>query len=253
MLCPEGVSTQLSPSPHAKGPKTMARGEHRAIVALTAAVVVSASGYYIYRQHFSPEARARREAAKKAAEAAFDQEQIRLKIELARLAAEGNLASSSAEGGGIVSLTPERCGGTTSKYTWTQDEREIVVRFQLDSELRSRDCLVNIATKSLNVVVDGVTLLEGELTRRVSKDDSYWELEEDDSTSKKKTLSITLTKLRRTYAKFHWPSVCLGEPETDVSSFGDPVVGVNGHNPSNGNMQAAMEEVEAMRRDAETA
>ena len=227
----------------------MARGEHRAIVALTAAVVVGESGYYIYRQHLSPEARARREAAEKAAEAAFEQEQIRLKIELARLAAEGNLASSSAEGG-IVSLTPERCGGTTSKYTWTQDEREIVVRFQLDSELHSRDCEVNIATKSLNVVVDGVTLLEGELTRRVSKEDSYWELEEDGSTSKKKILSITLTKLRRTYAKFHWPSVCLGEPETDVSSFGDPVVGVNGQNPSNGSMEAAMEEVEAMRRDA---
>ena len=227
----------------------MARGEHRAIVALTAAVVVGVSGYYIYRQHLSPEARARREAAEKAAEAAFEQEQIRLKIELARLAAEGNLASSSAEGG-IVSLTPERCGGTTSKYTWTQDEREIVVRFQFDSELHSRDCEVNIATKSLNVVVDGVTLLEGELTRRVSKEDSYWELEEDGSTSKKKILSITLTKLRRTYTKFHWPSVCLGEPETDVSSFGDPVVGVNGQNPSNRSMEAAMEEVEAMRRDA---
>ena len=195
----------------------MARGEHRAIVALTAAVVVGVSGYYIYRQHFSPEARARREAAEKAAEAAFEQEQIRLKIELARLAAEGNLASSSAEGG-IVSLTPERCGGTTSKYTWTQDEREIVVRFQLDSELHSRDCEVNIATKSLNVVVDGVTLLEGELTRRVSKEMLLGTRRRRFNVKKK--VSIT-DETRLTYAKFHWPSVCLGEPETDVSSFGD--------------------------------
>lgn len=219
----------------------MSRPEDRSRVAFALATVLVGSLAYWYVLD-----RRRRTTERRKDDERFDAEQIRLKLELARMAESGNLGTSSASSG-VVSLSAASCGGVTDRYSWTQDEREIVVAFRVEASTRARDCLVEISTKSIHAVVKGKTLLEGELTRRIVKDDSYWELEE--STGGGKALVVTLTKLRRTYAKFHWASVCLGEPEVDVASFGDPVVGVNGQRP--GDVEAMMEEVRGMRRDAE--
>ena len=204
----------------------------------TVAVVAAATTIWYYRRH------RRRERSDDGR--AFEREQIRLKSALAKLARDGNLARAS-DTGAMVSLTKEQCGGTTARYAWTQSEDEIVVSFAAPADATSRECEVTLTSTAATVRVRGQTLLDGELTRAIVKDDSYWELESDGS---QKVLRLSLTKLRRTCAKFHWPSVCVGEPEIDVAAFGDPVMGGTG-NLNGDAMKTMIEDVAAMRRDAE--
>jgi len=229
----------------------MARSDDgaRVVVAAAAAVVGCATLWYVMdRRRRGAAAASSSDVPASASDDAFEREQIRLKIELARLAANGNLGKSPIDGT-VASLSAESCGGRTDRYAWTQDESEIHVQFPVAPGVRARDCLVEISAKSINVVVNDDILLEGELTRRVVTDESYWELEDAVAEHSGKVVTVTLKKLRRTYAKFHWASVCIGEPEVDVAAFGDPVVGVNGHHA--GDVEAMMEDVRGMRADAQ--
>ena len=228
----------------------MARSDDgaRVVVAAAAAIVGCAALLYVIdRRRRGAASSPASDVPASASDDAFEREQIRLKLELARIAASGNLGKSPIDGT-VASLTAESCGGRTDRYAWTQDEREIHVRFPVASGVRARDCRVEISAKSINVVVNNEILLQGELTRRVVTDDSYWELEDALPEGSGKVVTVTLTKLRRTYAKFHWASVCVGEPQVDVAAFGDPVVGVNGHHA--GDVEAMMEEVRGMRNES---
>jgi hypothetical protein len=186
---------------------------------------------------------------------AFEREQVRIKMELAALAAQGNLGTSTtSQTAGLVSLTPEQCGGRNERYSWVQDEREIVVEFASTSgntaTMTSKDVRVDVRTKSIRVEIQGIVMLEGELTRRVLVDECLWELEDyvERDGRRRKRVKVTLVKLRRTFAKFHWPAVCFGEPEIEkgvLESFGDPVIGVNGSD--SGDMARMMEEISALK------
>ena len=179
----------------------------------------------------------------------FAREQIELKRALAALANEGNLAGDPTNGGALKALTREECGGTCEGYAWTQDEREICVLIDCEASTRSSDVRVEVTSDALVVVVRGKTILDGELTRRVVADECLWEMERIFIGSEwRKRITITLIKQKKTYAKFHWPSVCVGEPTVDVEKFGHPVVGVN--NQDAHAMEAMMDDVRGMRREA---
>jgi len=153
-----------------------------AVAGVVTAGLVCAAAFVVAKRYVEAKDREReRERAANDArtQQSFEEEQIRLKLELAQLAASGNLGAGDGEaGGGLVSLTPEQCGGKTDRYSWTQNEREIVVTFHVDAATTSRDVEVDIRTKSIRVAVHGEVKLEGELIRRVIVDDCLWEMEE---------------------------------------------------------------------------
>lgn len=233
--------------------RTMSSSKARiAVAGVVTAGLVCAAAFVVAKRYVKAKDRERereREANDARTQQSFEEEQIRLKLELAQLAASGNLGAGGGEaGGGLVSLTPEQCGGKTDRYSWTQNEREIVVTFDVDAATTSRHVEIDIRTKSIRVAVRGEVKLEGELIRRVIVDDCLWEMEEAMSGVRRvKRINITLIKLRRTFAKFHWPSVCYGEPEINeetLNSFGDPVLGVNGSDSSD--MATIMDEIRAL-------
>jgi hypothetical protein len=210
-----------------------------------AACVAAACVAYAYLRHRNQRAASGRNAVND--DAQFAREQIKLKRELAALATEGNLAGDPTNGGALKALTREECGGTCERYAWTQDEREICVLIDCEaSATTSRDVRVEVTSSRLVVVVCGKTILDGELTRRVVADECLWEMER--TGEGRKRITITLIKQKKTYAKFHWPSVCVGEPTVDVEKFGHPVVGVN--NQDAHAMETMMDDVHGMRREA---
>jgi hypothetical protein len=219
--------------------RTMGRDAYRIAACVAAACVA-----YAYLTHRNQRAASGRNAVND--DAQFAREQIKLKRELAALATEGNLAGDPTNGGALKALTREECGGTCERYAWTQDEREICVLIDCEASATSRDVRVEVTSSRLVVVVCGKTILDGELTRRVVADECLWEMER--TVEGKKRITITLIKQKKTYAKFHWPSVCVGEPTVDVEKFGHPVVGVN--NQDAHAMEAMMDDVRGMRREA---
>lgn len=161
-------------------------------------------------------------------------------VQMARLQAMGNLGADLA--GGMKTLTPEECGGTTDRYTWTQSEREVAVEFTVPKTIVSKKIIVKIDTKQItlgvmeaNDIEDASageslrTILKGSLFSDVVPDECVWEM---DSVANGKKVSVTLHKLRPTLASHHWRCVVVGEPEIDTQRFGPPVMGVNGNDPS---------------------
>lgn len=215
----------------------------RAAFAFVAGALTAA---YIYRLY----SRRRRDfecgTAKSLTDEAYARDQVKLKHEFAALANAGNLAGDASNGGALKSLTREECGGSCESYAWTQDEREICVLIDCDASASPRDVRVEVLSGHLVVVVSGKTILNGALTRRVIADECLWEM--DSIGGGRKRVTVTLVKAKKTYAKFHWPSVCEGEPSIDVEKFGHPVVGVN--NQDSSAMEMMMDDVHGMRRDA---
>ena len=158
-------------------------------------------------------------------------------VQMARLSAAGNMGADLANGG-MRTLTPEECGGTTEWYSWTQTEREIVVAFMVPQSVTSKNVTVKIDTKTVMLAVNTpemngrpLVMLNGTLIASVVPDECVWEMEADPRGGGKK-VSVTLHKLRPTMASHHWPCVVVGEPRNDTSKFGPPVLGINGNDPN---------------------
>ena len=67
---------------------------------------------------------------------------------MAKLAAQGNMGLSKDKGGEMSALSPEECGGTTEKYSWTQTETEISIHIPLESfEVKGKECKIGDQTE----------------------------------------------------------------------------------------------------------
>ena len=105
-------------------------------------------------------------------------------------------------------------GGTTGpltnggEYSWSQGDNETDVVIELDKPTRRGDIAVAIKSKSLRVEIAGLgVLLEGQLSKQVNVDDSFWELRN------KQTLLLTLTKEKR---MINWDCVVIGHPPIEL-------------------------------------
>ena len=61
-----------------------------------------------------------------------EEQSKQFRIQMAKLAAQGNMGLSKDKGGEMSALSPEECGGTTEKYSWTQTETEISIHIPLE-------------------------------------------------------------------------------------------------------------------------
>ena len=185
-----------------------------------------------------------------------EEQSKQFRIQMAKLAAQGNMGLSKDKGGEMSALSPEECGGTTEKYSWTQTETEISIHIPLESfEVKGKECKIEIKRKTLDAKIrDAIVFSEGtknnKLFADVNVDESTWEIDSDEKL-KTKTLTVTLAKAKRTMANKHWSYVCENEPKIDVERFGPPVVGVNERNPMDMELMGQM--FEQMKTSSEAA
>lgn len=185
-----------------------------------------------------------------------EEQSKQFRIQMAKLAAQGNMGLSKDKGGEMSALSPEECGGTTEKYSWTQTETEISIHIPLESfEVKGKECKIEIKRKTLDAKIrDAIVFSEGTKNNRlfadVNVDESTWEIDSDEKL-KTKTLTVTLAKAKRTMANKHWSYVCENEPKIDVEKFGPPVVGVNERNPMDMELMGQM--FEQMKTSSEAA
>lgn len=185
-----------------------------------------------------------------------EEQSKQFRIQMAKLAAQGNMGLSKDKGGEMSALSPEECGGTTEKYSWTQTETEISIHIPLESfEVKGKECKIEIKRKTLDAKIrDAIVFSEGTKNNRlfadVNVDESTWEIDSDEKL-KTKTLTVTLAKAKRTMANKHWSYVCENEPKIDVERFGPPVVGVNERNPMDMELMGQM--FEQMKTSSEAA
>ena len=185
-----------------------------------------------------------------------EEQSKQFRIQMAKLAAQGNMGLSKDKGGEMSALSPEECGGTTEKYSWTQTETEISIHIPLESfEVKGKECKIEIKRKTLDAKIrDAIVFSEGTKNNRlfadVNVDESTWEIDSDEKL-KTKMLTVTLAKAKRTMANKHWSYVCENEPKIDVEKFGPPVVGVNERNPMDMELMGQM--FEQMKTSSEAA
>jgi hypothetical protein len=120
---------------------------------------------------------------------------------------------------GMTDLLPSNagCGCDHETYSWTQDEKEVVVRVSLPAGTTSKQVAVTIGAKSLSVGIksQAAPILHGELFKTILASDSLWCIED------KTILLVTLFKANIEYEEW-WPHVCAGELQLDMKQLKPP-------------------------------
>lgn len=116
-------------------------------------------------------------------------------------------------------------GGTTDKYTWTQNEDEVDVYVPADPDLRSKDVSVSFKSQHLHVRVHGSTVVEGQTFKDIIPDECVWQLDKTEDGEIK--VWITLRKRVSTEKNQHWASVIQGDPSINPQKFGPTVTAIN--------------------------
>lgn len=111
-------------------------------------------------------------------------------------------ATTAADQPLVANALPGRCdvidktistynGGVTSKYKWAQQIFNVDVQIAIPKGTTARGIIVDIKAKHLKVHIKGqeTPLIDGELFARVKKDDSFWNIEDNEY------LNINLEKL----------------------------------------------------------
>jgi len=121
--------------------------------------------------------------------------------------------------------------GKTDKYEWSQNELEVemFIGLKASGDVKSKNVDITIKVKTLKVVVNGATLLEGEFFAKVEADESSWQLDTNDAGEK--VIWITLYKATPTVRNQHWKCVLKGDQEISVNHLGPPVHGVDPNDP----------------------
>lgn len=99
-------------------------------------------------------------------------------------------------------------------YYWSQTLDELTVTIPLPDNTTAKMLDVNIQSKRLKVGVKGQpVLIDGELHRKIKKDDSLWTIEADGN---KRSLQITFTKFE---GQYWWNCVIEGDPVIDTQKI----------------------------------
>ncbi|KAL7506060.1 hypothetical protein ACHAXN_006039 [Cyclotella atomus] len=85
--------------------------------------------------------------------------------------------------------------GQEEKYSWSQNDDEVELRFPIDNGVKSKDCKVDFKMKSVKVTVGGEILLDATLGGDVDVEDSTFTIE--DGRENGRELCITLGKKER--------------------------------------------------------
>uniref|UniRef100_A0A6T6N0E7 CS domain-containing protein n=1 Tax=Rhodosorus marinus TaxID=101924 RepID=A0A6T6N0E7_9RHOD len=101
-------------------------------------------------------------------------------------------------------------GGETDKYKWTQTlgDLNVGIKFPVLPNKKSVSCIIEESRVSVGVVGQD-PILSGELFAKVNADESFWQLDRDES-----TLELYLEKQNKME---WWKSVVKGEPELDTT------------------------------------
>lgn len=103
-------------------------------------------------------------------------------------------------------------GGIGDNYYWTQTLNEITVYVDVPTGIKSKDVKCNIRSGSLQLIVQGNTVMEGNFEEPIKASESMWTLSkgtEGDSPQ----IVLTLDKSRETW----WKHVLVGHPEIDTN------------------------------------
>ncbi|KAH8739728.1 nuclear distribution protein C [Cryptosporidium ryanae] len=101
-------------------------------------------------------------------------------------------------------------GGKTNKYTWTQTLGTLEMLICTNTQVKSRDCKIDIGSNKLKVVIKGAEYLNGEFHSKVKPDDCIWSIIDGN------TIQIVLEKQEN---MSWWPCVLKGDPEIDTSKI----------------------------------
>ncbi|KAK6589584.1 nuclear distribution protein C [Cryptosporidium xiaoi] len=101
-------------------------------------------------------------------------------------------------------------GGKTSKYTWTQTLGTLEMLIYTNTQLKSKECKIDIGASRLKVVIKGEEYLNGELHSKVKPDDCIWSIIDGN------TIQIVLEKQEN---MSWWSCVLKGDPEIDTSKI----------------------------------
>jgi len=103
-------------------------------------------------------------------------------------------------------------GGKTDKYSWTQSKEEVIITVPVPAGTRGKDVECTIHARSLKLNLKGQpTIINGQLHRNISVDDSTWTLDNN-------TVEITMLKGAHTGLPW-WSCAIVGDPEVDVQKI----------------------------------
>ena len=110
--------------------------------------------------------------------------------------------------------------GPEGRYKWGQTESSICVIVPVGSGTKAKHVQWKATSSSIKLHVCDLPILEGELHASILPDDSTYQIDVDENGT---TLKVSLEKMLKTKAKYHWPCVVKGEAVIDVAAFGEPV------------------------------
>ena len=98
-------------------------------------------------------------------------------------------------------------GGTTQKYKWAQQTRNVDVQVKIPSGTKARQIICIIKQKHLKIQIKGQDepIIDGELAEKVIVDDSLWSIEDNEY------ITVNLEKMEERI----WKTVILGDEEID--------------------------------------
>ena len=129
--------------------------------------------------------------------------------------------------------TDDELGGSADRYTWGQNESEVIVKVKAPQGTRAKDVRFEVTSIRLRLEVRGELIVEGALHAPVVGDDSTFVLEDDPDEKARggRLLVVTLAKRDKTGGHSHWPCVVAGAARIDPKSFGPQVITANPDDP----------------------
>jgi hypothetical protein len=134
-----------------------------------------------------------------------------------------------------VIKTDDDMGGATDRYTWGQNEREVLIKCRVPAGTKSRGVQLTTTSQSIRLLVLGKAVCDGRLHAPILSDETLYALDDlpaGASESGERLLTVTMTKRDETRGSNHWPCAIQGEGRVDTSDFGVPVVTVNPNDPT---------------------
>mmetsp|Transcript_75840 Transcript_75840/g.126439 ORF Transcript_75840/g.126439 Transcript_75840/m.126439 type:complete len:382 (+) Transcript_75840:52-1197(+) len=140
---------------------------------------------------------------------------------------QGNLAMD--KDGKMVIMTDDDMGGKTDRYSWGQNEKEVIIKYRGPKGLKARDVKLNTTSRKVKLQVGSEKVCDGDLHKAIISDESTFSVEDDGDG---RLVTVTLTKETATKASKHWSCVVKGEGKIDPKSFGPEIITVNPNDPS---------------------
>lgn len=147
-----------------------------------------------------------------------------------------------------TSKDSDKLFGQSEKYDWNQDESEVEMFVKLDklpesNSIKAKDVIIIIKADTIQVIVRGETIIDGEFYAPVDKDECTWQMDTAEQDKTSLVVLITLFKKTPTVRNQHWKSLLKGESTVNVSKLGPPIHGVD-----TGNVSSVRNAIEAIKK-----